>query len=129
MSLKLSQNNVAPYQYYSENTELTPITTQVILDNTGGIKGSEVVSAFLVATTFNYTTITISPVSEQTGINWRVSLDNSIWYESVTPPDMDALSEDKNVSIYFAAVVANDGTVITGNYIQCKIRITAVENP
>ena len=129
MSLKLSKNNIIPYQYYSESTGLTPITTQVVLDNTGGIKGSDVVSAFLIATTFNYTGINVSPVSEQAGINWRVSLDNIVWAEFVTPSAMDALIEDQNIPIYFAAVVANDGTVVTGNYIQCKVRIIAIENP
>jgi hypothetical protein len=129
MSLKLSKNNVLPYNYFSESTGLTPITTQVILDNTGGIKGSDIVSAFLIATEFNYTEINISPVSEQAGINWRVSLDNIAWSEFVTPSAMDALIDDQNIPIYFAAVVANDGTIVTGNYIQCKVRIIAIENP
>lgn len=45
MSLKLSKTNVPPYDYYSESTNLNPITTQVALDNAGGLKGSDVVSA------------------------------------------------------------------------------------
>lgn len=129
MSLKLSKTNIAPYNYYSESTGLNPVTADVTLDNSGGIKGSTVVAAFIVATTFNYTNITISPVTEQAGINWRVSLDNITWFESVTPSDMDATITDQAVPIYFAAVVNNDGTIITGNYIQCKVRITATENP
>jgi len=129
MSLKLSKNNTVPYNYYSENTNLNPITTQVTLTNTGGVRPSDIIIAFLVATTFNYTGITITPISEEVGINWRVSLDNIIWSESVSPSDMDALLSDVNIPIYIGAVVNNDGTVITGNYIQCKIRITAVENP
>lgn len=129
MSLKISKNNTIPYNYFSENTGINPILTQVILDNTGGIKGSDVVTTFLVATTFNYTGIVVTPINEETGINWRVSLDNIIWSEFVNVSDMDALQSDKITSIYFAAVVANDGSVITGNYIQCKARIIATENP
>lgn len=129
MSLKLSKNNIAPYEYFSEGSGLDPITTQVILDNTGGIKGSDVVSVFLVATTFNYTTIVVAPINEETGIDWKVSLDNITWFNSVNPVNMDALIEDQNIPIYFATVLNNDGSVITGNYIQCKVRIIAVENP
>jgi len=43
MTLKLSKTNTAPYDYYSEGSGLTPITTQAILDNTGGIVGSDAI--------------------------------------------------------------------------------------
>lgn len=129
MSLKLSKTNTTPYEYFSESTGLNPITTQVTLDNTGGIKPSEVVTTFLVATTFNYTGIIISPVNEEAGINWKVSLDNSTWFDSVNLSSMDALLDDQVISIYFGAAVNNDGSVTTGNYIHCKVKITATENP
>ena len=127
MSLKLSQNNVIPYQYYSENTGLTPITTQVILDNTGGIKGSDVVSAFLIATEFNYTTINVSPVSEQVGINWRVSLDNIVWAGSaqleiivdgnVFTPWIDQVEFKETLKVV-AEVVSEKDVVSTNKKVQ-----------
>ncbi len=126
MSLKLSKNNIIPYEYFSEGNGLDPITTQITLDNLGGIKGSDVVSAFLIATIFNYTTIIITPINEEIGIDWKVSLDNSTWFNSV---NINELLMDQNFPVYFAAVVNNDGSVNTGNYLQCKIKITAVESP
>jgi hypothetical protein len=129
MSLKLSKNDVIPYQYYSEGTDLDPISTQVLLDNTGGIKPSDAITAFLVATTFNYTTIVVTPVNDDISIDWKCSLDNVLWSDSVNLSDINALIEDQIVPIYFGVVVKNDGTVGTGNYISCKVRITAVENP
>ena len=113
MSLKLSKTSTIPYDYFSESTGLNPITTQVTLDNTGGIKPSDVISVFLIATQFNYTGIAVAPVSEQTGINWRVSLDNLVWSESVNPTAMDALLEDKNIPIFFGAVVNNNAIQVT----------------
>jgi len=129
MSLKISKTNTPPYDYISESTNVNPIQSTVTLDNTGGIKGSSVVAAHLVATTFNYTTITVTPVTEDIGIDWKVSLDNTIWANSVNPANMDALLGDQIIPIWFAAVVNNDGSVVTGNYISCKVRITATENP
>ena len=130
MSIKLSSTNVSPYNYYSEGDGSNPISASVTLDGTGGTVDTNVVTTYLVATTFNYTGITVQPVTEETGINWQVSLDGgTTWAESVSPADMDATAGDQTVAVSIKAVVANDGTVSTGTYVAADVQITATENP
>ncbi len=129
MSLKLAKNNAPTYDYYSEGDGTDPVSVSVTLDNSGGTSDTDVVTAYLIATTYNYTGITVQPVSEETGVDWKVSLDNSNWYDSVNPTDMDATGGDQNTTIYLKAVVNNDGTVSTGNYTAADVQITATENP
>lgn len=129
MSLKLSANNTSPYQYFSEGDESNPITVSVILDNTGGTKDSSVATAYLVATQFLYTNITVSVVNDTPDIDWKVSLDGTTWADSVNPPDMDARSGDVTTPIYFKAVVKNDGTVPTQVFTTPDVQITYTENP
>jgi len=129
MSLLISKTNTSPYDYVSQGDESNPISVSVTLDNAGGTITSSAVTAYLVATQYNYTGITAQPINEQTGINWQVSLDNATWAESVTPADMDGRTTDALTTVYLRAVVANDGTVATGNYIQADVQVNATENP
>lgn len=131
MSLKLAKNNTPTYDYFSEGDDTDPISVTVTLDNTGGTTESSEATAYLVATTFNYTGITVEPVNEvDSGINWQVSLSAGTGFaESVTPSNMDALSADVVTPIYLKAVNANDGSVATGNYTAANVRVTATENP
>ena len=129
MSLKLSSTNTSPYSYYSEGDGSNPVQASVTLDNSGGTKDTDVVTAYLVATTNSYTGITVQPVTEETGIDWQMSLDNSTWAKSVTPSDMDATGGDQVKTVYLKAVVANDGTVDIGNYVGADVQITATGNP
>jgi len=129
MSLKLSSTNTSPYDYYSEGDGSAPISASVTLDNNGGTKDTNVVTSYLVGTDYNYTGITVEPVNEETGIDWKVSLDNSTWDDSIDPGDMDASSDDVVTTIYLKAVIANDGTVSTGNYVAADVKVTATENP
>ena len=129
MSLKLAKNNTSPYDYYSEGDNSDPATQSVVLDNIGGTKDTNVLTAYLIATQWNYTGITVTAENEETGIDIKFSLDNSTWADSVNPADMNALSSDQNIPIYIKAVVNNDGTVDTGKYIQAKIKTTATERP
>ena len=129
MSLKLSSTNTSPYSYYSEGDGSNPITASVTLDNSGGTLDTNVVTAYLVATTYSYTGITVQPVNEETGIDWQISLDNATWAQSITPADMDATAADQVVAVYLKAVVANDGTVDIGNYVAADIQINATGNP
>jgi len=129
MSLKLAKNNTSPYDYYSEGDGSDPVTVSVTLDNSGGTSDTNVVTAYLVATDYNYTGITVTTQNEETGIDWKLSLDNSTWADSINPADMDATSGDQTTPVYLKAVVNNDGTVATGNYTQADVKITATENP
>lgn len=129
MSLKLSSTNTSPYSYYSEGDGSNPITASVTLDNAGGTLDTNVVTAYLVATTYSYTGITVQPVNEEAGIDWQISLDNTTWAQSITPADMDATAGDQVTTVYLKAVVANDGTVDIGNYVAADIQINATGNP
>ena len=129
MSLKLSSTDLPTPTYYSEGDGTNPISVAVTLDNSGGTLDTNVITAYLVATTYNYTGITVQPVTEETGVNWQVSLDNTTWAESVAPADMDATAADASIPVYLKAVVANDATVATGTYVGADVQITATENP
>jgi len=129
VSLKLAKDVIFPYDYYSESGNTDPITLEVTLDNSGGITSSTDLTAYLVATTFNYTSITVTPITEDTGINWKVSEDLLSWNDSINLDDMDAVTDDVLAPIYFKVDVNNTGTVVTGDYVSCKVRISATENP
>lgn len=127
--LKLAKNNAAPFDYFSEGDGTDPLVGGIALDGLGGTLTSATVTAYLVATGFLYQSIVVQPVSEETGINWQVSLNGSDWAESVTPANMDARSADQVIPIYFRMVVANDNSKATGSYTAADISVTGIETP
>ena len=129
MSLKLSKTNTPVYDYYSEGDGTDPISTSALLTNVGGTINSGTVTAYLVATEFRYTSITVGVTGEDTGIDWKLSLNNSTWTDSVTPANMNALSADAVTTVYIRFVATNDGTVPTGLYDAPDITIAATEEP
>lgn len=129
MSLKLAKNNTPAYDYYSEGDGSDPVSISATLDNTGGTVNTATVNAYLIATTYHYTGITVDTVNEQAGIDWKLSLDGTTWADSVTPGDMDALSADVATPLYIRGVISNNSTVPTGIYTTPDIRISYTENP
>jgi len=127
--LSLAKNNTPAYDYYSNGDGTDPVVISATLDNTGGTSNTATVTTYLIATTFKYTGISVTVVNEQTGIDWKLSLDNSTWLDTVTPADLNGLSADANHVVYVRGVVTNDGTVATGVYSTPDIRITSTENP
>lgn len=110
------------------------LTTDLIamgstLTNAGGTLNSDTINASLVASTYNYTDISITVINEQTGIDWKLSLDGSTWLDTIEPSDMNALSANVVIPVYVRYVVNNNGTVPTGVYSTPDIRITSTENP
>lgn len=133
MALQLSKGNTYPYDYYSTDSS-NPVTISVTLDNTGGTTNTGTVTAYLVAYQWKYTTISVGTQSETAGIDWKISLDNSTWLDTVTPAEMNALATTEanttiKTPIYFRAVVNNDSTVATGIYTACQVKITSTESP
>jgi hypothetical protein len=126
MALKISKTNAPAYDYYSEGDGTDPVASTAAVSGTGGSAVGAVVTAYLVATTYNYTDIAVTPAAEETGINWQVSLDNATWLETVSPADMDATSADQVVTIYLRPTVANDGSVTVGSYTACNVSVTAL---
>lgn len=129
MSLNISINNTPTYNYLSSGTGLNPASSSVSLDNLGGTKDGAVATLYLVATTFNYTGISVSIVNEQTGIDWKLSLNGSTWLDTIVPSNMNALAADVVTPIYVKPVVNNNGTVSTGLYTTPDISVTYTENP
>lgn len=137
MSLKLSSNNVVAYNYYSSGTGATPLSVSATVSGAGGTVDSTVVDCYLIATTYRYSGIAMSLVSEDpTKINWKMSADAGVtWKDSLTStdlPDMNALSADQTKALKIKAVITNDGTAnqpATGTYTTPDIQITATENP
>ena len=129
MSLGLAKNNTPVYDYYSTSDGSDPVSASALLTNLGGTVNSATVIAYLIATTFRYTGITVTISGEEVGIDWKLSLDNNTWLDSVTPSDMNALAADVATPIYVRAVVSNDGTVPTGLYADPNITFTSTEEP
>lgn len=129
MSLKIAKNNAPAYDYISEGDGSDPATISATLNNQGGTLDSNVLTYYLVATTFNYTGISVQPITENAGIDWKVSLNNVNWFDSVSPANMDARVTDQVTTIYLKAVVNNNGTVATGNYTSADVRVASTENP
>lgn len=129
MSFGLAKNNAPAYDYYSTSDGSDPVSASALLTNLGGTVNSATVTAYLIATTFRYTGITVTISGEQAGIDWKLSLDNSTWADTVTPSDMNALSSDVATPIYARAVVNNNGTVNTGIYAAPNITWSSTEEP
>lgn len=118
------------YDPYSTSDGTDPVSISVTLTNAGGTLDSSVVDAKLLATTYKYTSISITTESETTGIDWKLSIDGgSTYLDTVTPSDLNALVSDAASDIKLKAVVNNNNTVTTGIYTACKVKITATENP
>lgn len=129
MSLGLAKNSTPAYDYYSSSDGSDPLSSSVTLTNAGGTTNGGTVTAYLIATTYRYTGITLTVSGEQAGIDWKLSLDNSTWLDSVNPDDMNALTDDVAIPIYIRAVVNNNGTVNTGLYSAPNITFTSTEEP
>lgn len=129
MSLGLAKNSTPAYDYYSSSDGSDPLSSSVTLTNAGGTTNGGTVTAYLIATTYRYTGITLTVSGEQAGIDWKLSLDNSTWADSITPADMNALSADVATPIYARAVVNNNGTVNTGTYAAPNITWSSTEEP
>ena len=129
MSLKLSKTNTPAYDYYSEGDGTDPATQAVTLDGSGGTVTSSAITAYLIATLLAYSSISVTPVSEEAGINWQVSLDNINWAETVSPANMNATAADQVTTIYLRYVATNDGTVTPGYKTAANVRVSGLAAP
>lgn len=129
MSLKIATNNAPAYAYLSEGDGSNPAASAATVNGTGGTSIGTVLLLYLIATTYNYTGISVTPVNEEAGVNWQVSLNGSAWAETVSPADMDARAGDQVIAIYLRPVVNNDGSVPVGTYTACNIEVAATAAP
>jgi hypothetical protein len=108
-----------------------PIVTDMSpLDDSGtpATIESEVLNVEILATDYEYSTILLEIISEEAGIDYKLSLDNVSFVDTLTVPDIDASGADQRVDVYIKTVVANDGSVSAGSYAAPDIRLTRTEN-
>lgn len=88
---------------------------------------SEVIEIEILAEDDYYENLEIQPVSEIAGILPQYSLDNTNWFDELTPGavddapngiigNMDALGTELRKSIYFKILSDNDSDIIAGKY-------------
>lgn len=129
MSLQIAKNSSPPYDYYSSGDDSDPISRSVVLDGDGVADVSNVLTAYLVATTYSYTDITVSVVDNPAGVTWEVSLSSGSGFgSSVSPDDMDASIADQTTAVYLRATVADDGSVDPSVVTAPVIRISYIES-
>ena len=137
MTLKLSKNDTAAYDYLSEDGSMTnPVVCSAQIDKTGGEVTSPSVQLYLVATDEGegdigkYTDIQVTPSTAQDGITWEVSLDDTSFSASIEPGDMDVTESDQTTPVWVRFVADNteSSPLNTGNH-AAECEITAVENP
>ena len=137
MALQLVKNSTTD-EYSFDGAGDDPISKTVNLDDTGGTEDSSIVTAQIRATTYSYTGISMSIQSEESGIDYKLSLNNTNFFDSLTSgnggdavgeiADIDATAEVQTKTVYVKAVVANDGSVTAGDKTAAKVRLTGTEN-
>ena len=93
------------------------ITVTAVLTQMGGTVESSTVTIYLISLQ-EFDTIILTPLLEDTGINWKLSEDNLSWYDSITLSNVT----EEVTPIYAKAIVDNDGS-ITEDKISCDIRV------
>jgi hypothetical protein len=137
MALQLVKNSTTDeYSFGGANDD--PVSLSVNLDDTGGTEDSSTVTAQIRATTYLYTGIAMSIQSEESGIDYKLSLNNTNFFDSLTSgsggdaageiADIDATSGAQTKTVYIKSVVNNNGTVTAGNKTGAKVRLTGTEN-
>jgi len=98
---------------------------------------SEVIEIEILAEDDYYENLEIQPFSEITGVLPQYSLDNTNWFDELTPGtvddaangiigNMDALGTELRKSIYFKILSDNDSDMIAGKYYP-NLKIKAKE--
>lgn len=139
MALILVKNGTS--DEFSLGDELDPVVNAVTLDDDSSpaTVDSDSVNFEIKASTYNYTGIALSVTSEEAGIDYKLSLNNTDWHDSLTGGasddlvngvigDMDATGGDVTKDVYIKAVVDNDGSVSSGNHATPNLQLTATEN-
>ena len=117
-----------------------PISKSVNLDDSGSPAtiDTNTITAQIRATTYLYSNISMSVISEDAGIDYKLSLNNTNFFDSLASgnggdaageiPNIDATSETQTKTVYIKAVVDNDGSVSAGDKTTPKIRLSRTEN-
>jgi len=102
----------------------------VNLDDTGTppTVDSSIVNVEILATTFDYTGLGMSIVTEEAGVDYQLSLDGVVFTDTISPIDMDATGADVRQDVWIMTVVDNDGSVAAGDHTGADVRLVATEN-
>lgn len=125
---------------FSYETELDPVTLSAIVDGSGTptTVDSTTVNFEIRASTYEYEDIVLSIHDEDSGINYKLSLNNVNWHDALTSGlvddlvngvigDMDGTGSDELQDVYIKAVITNDGSVDMGSYSIPSLRLDAKE--
>jgi hypothetical protein len=133
MSLQLVKKSTT--DEFSTGGGADPVSQSVTLDQSGGTVDSTVINAELLATAKQYTDIELSITSEVAGMDYKLSLNGSAWFDALTSgsggaaageiADIDASGSDQRTDIYIKVVCANDGSLSAGNFTAPNIQLTA----
>ena len=97
-----------------ESAVNNPGSVSATVDNTSSpaTVDSDVVDLYLIARTYNYTSISMSILNEQVGMDWKLSANAGSTYEnsldSTDLPAMNATSADQTKAIKIKCVVSNN---------------------
>lgn len=91
---------------------------------------STVLNFEILASTYDYTGLGLAIISEDTGIDFQLSITSAVagFADSVTPIDMDATGGDVLQDIWVKVIADNDGSVSAGDHAVPDIRLTGTEN-
>ena len=138
MSLTLVKNGTTDEYSYGDGTDPLSFTVTLDDDNDPTTINSNTVTAQIRATTYLYTGISMSVVNEDSGIDYKLSLDNTNWFNSLASgtggdsvgqiPNMDATGSTVTDLVYIRATINNNGTVTAGTKTTPNIRLSFTEN-
>lgn len=133
---------VPPNAAYWKLIDLEPVLINAVIDGTGTpaqVIASTLEPLYLWANSLNrsntaivseYTDITVSIVSLDTGILWELSLDNTTFSDTIyVPGTINVAGTYQTLQIYARAVVENIQLIVTDNYTTPVIRLLAAEIP
>jgi hypothetical protein len=136
MAITLVKKGTTDEFSFGDNSD--PITFQnVNIDNSGDPPTIEspILNVELLSTENIYHPV-LSIISEETGIDYKLSLDNSNWFDALSYGtggdaageinEIDASGDDVRKDIYIKIIIANNGSVSTGNKTAAKVNL--IEN-
>ena len=138
MSLQLVKHDTTDeYSYGGAGDDPVPNTVTLDDSSSPATEDTNVLELDIRATTYEYTGIALSIVNEDTGVDYKLSLDNINWFDTLSSgsggldigeiPDMDATEGVVVQNVYIKSVVDNDGSVTAGTKTTPKLRLESTE--
>ena len=138
MAIILVKNGTADEYSYGDGTDPISFTDTLTDSGSPSTIDSSIVHTQIKASTYLYSNIAVTIVNEQTGMDYKLSLNQTNWFDSLTSgaggdtvgqiANMDGTTGDKTEDVYIKCVVANDGSVSSGTKTTPDVRLAWTEN-